>query len=232
MQGYDSVAVQSDVEMGGSDQLFNLLVGRDIQRAHDQEPQVAFTMPLLPGTDGVRKMSKSFGNHIGLTEAPDEQFGKTMRIPDELIPTWFRLCTDLAPSDLDAIEKGLADGSLHPGEQKRRLAREIVRLYHGAEAATEAESRFDTVHRDHSIPDDIPEIALPPSAVRDEKVWLPRLLAESGLAASNADAKRLILGGGVRLDGETLLDPDAELELDDVRGRVLQVGRRRFVRLS
>ncbi len=232
MQGYDSVAVTSDVEMGGSDQLFNLLVGRDIQRAHDLEPQVAFTMPLLPGTDGVRKMSKSFGNHIGLTEPPDEQFGKTMRIPDELIPTWFRLCTDLSPADLDAIENGLADGSLHPGKQKRRLAREIVRLYHSDEASKEAESRFDTVHRDHAIPDDIPEVAVPSGAIREGKVWLPRLLAETGLAASNAEARRLISGGGVRIDGEPLVDPDAEPSVEEIRGRVLQVGRRRFVRLT
>ena len=231
MQGYDSVAIASDVEMGGSDQLFNLLVGRDLQRAHDQEPQVAFTMPLLPGTDGVRKMSKSFGNHIGLTEPPDEQFGKTMRIPDELIAVWFRLCTDLSPPDLEAVAKGLADGSLHPGEQKRRLAREIVRLYHGEEAATNSESRFDTVHREHEIPDEVPDVAVPPGAIRDGKVWLPRLLAETGLAASNADAKRLVAGGGVRMDGETLSDPDAELGIEEIKGRVLQVGRRRFVRL-
>ena len=231
MQGYDSVAIRSDVEMGGSDQLFNLLVGRDIQRSHDLEPQVAFTMPLLPGTDGVRKMSKSFGNHVGLTEPPEEQFGKTMSIPDEVMPTWFRLCTDLPPSDLEAIEKGLEDGSLHPGEQKRRLAREIVRLYHGKEAASEAEARFDAVHREHAIPDDVPEVAIPDGAVREGKVWLPRLLAETGLAASNADARRLIAGGGVRMDGETLGDPDTELSFDAIRGRVLQVGRRRFARL-
>jgi tyrosyl-tRNA synthetase len=226
MQGYDSVAIESDVEMGGSDQLFNLLVGRDIQRAHALEPQVAFTMPLLPGTDGVRKMSKSFGNHIGLTEPPEEQFGKTMSIPDELIPSWLRLCTDLSDAE---VEEAL---TLHPNEQKRRLAREIVRLYHGAAAATDAESRFDAVHREHAIPDDVPEVAIPEGAIRDGKVWLPRLLAETGLAASNADARRLISGGGVRMDGESLRDADAELAIEDIRGHVLQVGRRRFVRLS
>lgn len=232
MQGYDSVAIQSDVEMGGSDQLFNLLVGRDIQRAHDLEPQVAFTMPLLPGTDGVRKMSKSFGNHVGLTEPPEEQFGKTMSIPDELIPTWFRLCTDLSPTDLDAIEEGLAAASLHPGEQKRRLAREIVRLYHGDEASTQAESRFDAIHREHTIPDEVPEVAIPAGVVRDGTIWLPRLLAETGLAGSNADARRLIEGGGVRLDGETVEDSNTEVAPDRLRGKVLQVGRRKFVRLS
>ena len=231
MQGYDSVAIRCDVEMGGSDQLFNLLVGRDIQRAHDLEPQVAFTMPLLPGTDGVRKMSKSLGNHIGLTEPPEEQFGKTMSIPDELIPLWFRLCTDLEPQELDAIDQGLKDGSLHPGEQKRQLAREIVALYHGAEAATEAESRFDSVFKRDEIPEDIPEVEIPVDAVRDGTIWPPRLLVATGLAASNADARRLIEGGGVKLDGRALSADDPELAPEALRGRVLQVGKRRFVRL-
>ena len=232
MQGYDSVAVESDVEMGGSDQLFNLLVGRDILRGHGKEPQVAFTMPLLTGTDGERKMSKSFGNHIGLTEPPEEQFGKTMSIPDELIVEWFGLCTDLDPSEVRRIETGLADGSLHPGEQKRRLARGVVGIYHGEKAGAAAEERFDTVHRQHELPEDIPEMAIPPEAVKDGKVWLPRLLVETGMASSNADARRLIEGGGVRLDGEVTQDPEGELGVEEMRGRVVQVGRRRFVRLA
>ena len=231
MQGYDSVAVQADVEMGGTDQTFNLLVGRDIQRAHGQDPQVVFTMPLLTGTDGVRKMSKSFGNHVGLTEPPEEQFGKVMSIPDELIGSWFRLCTLLEPEQVDEVESGLADGSLHPAEQKRRLAREIVALYHGEEAARAAEERFDRVHRGHEIPEDVEEIAIPSEALRDGKVWLPRLLAVTGLASSNADARRLIEQGGVRLDGKAVTDSDAEFAQGDLSGRVLQVGRRRFVRL-
>jgi tyrosyl-tRNA synthetase len=231
MQGYDSVAIQADVELGGTDQTFNLLVGRDVQRAHDQEPQVAFTMPILPGTDGDRKMSKSYANHIGLTDPPEEQFGKTMSIPDELIPTWVRLCTGLPPDDVDAIERGLADGSLHPAEQKRRLAREIVTRYHGEGAARAAEDRFDRVFRSHEVPDDVPEVAFPEDAVRDGSVWIVRLLAGVGLAASNADARRLIEQGGVRIDGRPLTDPDVELPVSEVAGRVLQVGRRRFIRL-
>jgi tyrosyl-tRNA synthetase len=232
MQGYDSVAVEADVELGGTDQTFNLLVGRDIQRAHGQEPQVVFTLPLLPGTDGDRKMSKSFGNDIGLTEPPEEQFGKTMSIPDDLIPTWFRLCTGLPPEELDGIERGLADGSLHPGEQKRRLAREIVTRYHGAEEARVAEERFDRVHREHELPDDVPEVPIPGDAVQDGRVWLPRLLATTGLASSNADARRLIEQGGVRIDGEPVSDPDAEFPREGLAGRVVQVGRRRFLRLA
>jgi tyrosyl-tRNA synthetase len=231
MQGYDSVAIQADVELGGTDQTFNLLVGRDVQRAHDQEPQVAFTMPILPGTDGDRKMSKSFGNHIGLTDPPEEQFGKTMSIPDDLIPTWVRLCTGVPPEDVDAIERGLAAGSLHPAEQKRRLAREIVTRYHGEGAARAAEDRFDRVFRSHEVPDDVPEVAFPEDAVRNGSVWIVRLLAGVGLAASNADARRLIEQGGVRIDGRPVTDPDVELPVSDVAGRVLQVGRRRFVRL-
>ncbi|MDQ4005506.1 MAG: tyrosine--tRNA ligase [Actinomycetota bacterium] len=232
MQGYDSVAIRSDVEMGGSDQLFNLLVGRDTQRAHDLDPQVAFTMPLLPGTDADRKMSKSFGNHVGLTDPPEEQFGKTMSIPDELIVTWLRLCTDLDTSEVDAIESGLGDASRSPNEEKRRLAREIVRLYHGEEAAKAAEERFDMVHKRQEIPENVPEIAIPPDSVREGRVWLPRLMTEAGLASSNADARRLIEGGGVRLDGEPLSNPDDDLPADGLRGRVLQVGKRRFVRIT
>jgi tyrosyl-tRNA synthetase len=232
MQGYDSVAIEADVELGGTDQTFNLLVGRDIQRAHGQEPQVAFTMPLLTGTDGDRKMSKSFGNHIGLTDPPEEQFGKTMSIPDDLLSEWFRLCTGLPPEELEVLDRGLADGSLHPGEQKRRLAREIVTRYHGAEAAGAAKERFDLVHREHEVPEEVPEAPIPPGAVTDGRVWLPRLLAMTGLAGSNAEGRRLIAQRGVRLDGEPVTDPDAEVGPEELAGRVLQVGRRRFLRLT
>jgi tyrosyl-tRNA synthetase len=231
MQGYDSVAINADVELGGTDQTFNLLAGRDIQRTFGQEPQVAFTLPLLPGTDGDRKMSKSFGNQVGLTEPPEEQFGKIMSTPDELITTWFRLCTGLPPEDLDAIERGLRDGSLHPGEQKRRLAREIVTRYHGPAAARDAERQFDEVFREHHIPKDVPESPIPDEAIVDGKVWLPRLLVSVNLASSHAEAKRLIEQGGVRVDGLPVAEADAESAPQELAGRVLQVGRRRFVRL-
>lgn len=228
MQSFDSVAVEADVEMGGTDQTFNLLVGRDMQRAHGQDPQVVFTVPLLTGVDGARKMSKSIGNHIGITEPPEEQFGKTMSIPDDLIVEWFRLCTDLAPDDLDAIEAGLGAGSLHPGEQKRRLAREIVRLYHGEKAAKAAEERFDRVHREGDVPDDIPEFALP---AREQSVALAALIADAGLASSRSEARRLISQGGVRIDGAQVDDPQAQLPRRTLVGKVLQVGKRRFARL-
>jgi tyrosyl-tRNA synthetase len=232
MQAMDSVAVRAEVEMGGTDQLFNLLVGREIQKEHGQEPQVVFTMPLLLGTDGSRKMSKSFDNHVGLTEAQEEMFGKIMSIPDELIVHYFRLCTTLDRAALDTIEGGLADGLLKPAEQKRRLAREIVRLYHGEEAASAAEQWFDRVHKEREIPEDVEETPIPEAAVRDGRVWLPRLLAELRLASSNSDARRLIEQGGVRLDGEVVVDPDAEHAREELSGRILQVGRRKFVRLK
>ena len=232
MQAMDSVAVRADVEMGGTDQIFNLLVGREIQKEHGQESQVVFTMPLLLGTDGNRKMSKSFDNHVGLTEPPEEMFGKIMSISDELIGQYFRLCTVLEPTELERIERGLTDRSLHPAEQKRRLAREIVQLYGGEEAAAAAERWFDRVHVEREIPEDLEEIPIPAAAVKDGKVWLPRLLAGAGLASSNSDARRLIEQGGVRVDGEPVTDPDAELAPEDLTGKVLQVGRRKFIRLS
>lgn len=232
MQGYDSVAIQADVEIGGNDQTFNLLVGRDVQRQHGLEPQVVFTLPLLVGTDGDRKMSKSFGNHVSLADPPDEQFGKTMRIPDELIVPWFRLCTGLPPEELDAIERGLADASLRPDVAKRRLAGEIVRRYHGEEAAAAAEERFDRVFKDRALPHDVPTMTIPPELVRNGSLWLPRLLTALGMASSNAEARRLIDQGGVRLDGQTLTDADAEFAPGDLAGKVLQVGRRRFARLT
>ena len=231
-QGYDSVAVEADVELGGTDQTFNLLLGREIQRSWDMAPQVVLTMPLLEGTDGVRKMSKSLDNYVALTEPADEQFGKLMSIPDHLIVRYLRLASRLSPSEIDAVEAGLADGTLLPNEQKRRMAREIVDMYHGEGEGLSAEARFDFVHKDHEIPADVPVAGIPDDALRDGRVWLPRLLVGVGLASSNAEARRSVQQGGVRLDGEVLADPDAEFPPDALRGKVLQVGKRRFVRLA
>jgi tyrosyl-tRNA synthetase len=232
LQGYDSVAVGADIELGGTDQLFNLLVGRELQRDRGLEPQIIVTMPLLEGLDGVQKMSQSLGNYVGIDEPPEEQFGKLMSIPDGLIPRYMRLCTSLEPPVVDSVEKGLADGSAHPNDEKRRMAREIVDLYHGAGAGADAEGRFDLVFREHLIPTDVPTAAIPDDALRDGRVWLPRLLLSVGMAASNGEARRSIEQGAVRLDGEVVTDPGAEYEPDDLRGRVLQSGRRRFIRLA
>ncbi len=234
LQGMDSVAVRADVELGGSDQLFNLLVGRDLQRAHGQEPQVALTMPLLVGTDGVQKMSQSLGNYIGITEDPDSMFGKLVRIPDELIPEYRRLTLDFFtdPAETERVAAGLAAGELDPWAEKRRLAREVVDLYHGPGAGRAAEERFDRVHREGEVPEEVPEVELAPEwASAGGRYWLPGLLAATGLAASRSEGRRLIAQGGVRLDGETITDPETELPAEALRGRVLQVGRRRFVRL-
>ncbi len=232
LQGYDSVAVEADVELGGTDQLFNLLVGRELQRDRGQDPQLALTMPLLEGLDGIQKMSQSLGNYVGITESADEQFGKLMSIPDGLIAKYLRLCTGVSPDEVAAIEAGLADGSAHPNDQKRRMAREIVDLYHGDGTGAEAEERFDQVHKQRELPDDVPEFPIPADALRDGRAWLPKVLVGTGLAASNGEARRAVRQGGVRLDGVPLADPEAEFDPEALRGKVLQVGRRRFVRLT
>jgi tyrosyl-tRNA synthetase len=232
LQAMDSVATEADVELGGTDQKFNLLVGREIQKDYGQDQQVVFTMPLLIGLDGSRIMGQSLGNYVGVAEPPEEMFGKLMRVPDQLIVMYLRLCTGLPTEEIDAVEKGLAEGAGRPNEEKRRMAREIVALYHGAEAATGAEERFDLVHREHEIPQDMEEVPLPAGLAKDGRVWLPRLITALGLAASNSEARRLIQQGGVRIDGEPVADPSAEVPVDDLAGRVIQVGWRRFVRIA
>jgi tyrosyl-tRNA synthetase len=232
LQGYDSVAVEADVELGGRDQLFNLLVGRELQRDWGQEPQIALTTPLLEGIDGVQKMSQSLGNYVGITEPPNDMFGKLMRIPDHLIGKYLGLCADAASEEVEIVERELANGSRKPNEEKRRMARAVVNLYHGPGAGEAAEERFDRVHRDHELPETIESVSIPEETVTDGVVWLPRLLAALGRASSNSEGRRLIEGDGVRLDGEVVSDPDTEFSTDDLRGRVLQVGRRWFARLS
>ncbi|MBA2528877.1 MAG: tyrosine--tRNA ligase, partial [Euzebyales bacterium] len=227
LQGWDSVAVRSDVELGGTDQTFNLLVGRDLQAAEGQDPQCVLTMPLIEGTDGSAKMSKTARNAIGLDEPPAEMFGKLMSLPDALTVKYLRLVTDVDPAEVEAIAAGLAAGSLHPGETKRRLAREIVTLYHSAEAAAAAEQRFNTQFRDRAVPQDVPVFDLGPA----EAWFLPSLLVAAGLCASGSEARRMVEQGAVRLDEEPLTDPRAELARDALAGHVLRVGKRRFARL-
>ena len=234
MQGYDSVMVEADVELGGTDQTFNLMVGRDLQErlGDGQRPQAVLTMPLLEGTDGVQKMSQSLGNYIGISEPARDMFGKLMSIPDTVMIKYFRLVTDLSSWQVDEIEEALKEGKLHPAAAKRRLAWQVVRMYHGEEAADEAHDFFDRVHRDRKIPSphDVIESKIPPGCVSaDGRVWLPRLLAAVGLAPSNAEARRLVAQGGVRLDGRPV--SEEELPLGTLEGHVLQVGRRNFVRL-
>ena len=232
LQGYDSVAVQADIELGGTDQTFNLLMGREVQRAYGLEPQAVLTTPLIEGLDGVRKMSKSLDNYVALTDPAEEMFGKLMKLPDGLIAKYELLCTDLGPEEHRRVVAGLADGSIHPNDEKRRMARSIVELYHGAGAGKDAEAAFDRVFKQHEVPAEVPEVALPADVVRDGRAWLPKVLVAAGLAASNAEARRAVRQGGVRLDGQPLSDPDAEFDPSALIGHTLQVGRRRFARIA
>jgi len=229
LQAQDSVEIRSDVELGGTDQTFNLLVGRDLQGRAGQPPQIAFTLPLLEGLDGVQKMSKSLGNYVGIADAPEEMFGKLMSVPDRVIGKYLRLTTDLDPSEIETLERDVAHGGPAAAQVKRRLAREVVALYHGSDAAGPAEQHFDRLHKDHELPDDIPDAAIPPDAVSDGVVQMPRLIAGLGLAASTSKARDLLTQGGVRLGDE--LVSDLEVPLERVAGRVLQVGKRGFRRL-
>ena len=216
LQGYDSVAVRADIEIGGTDQKFNLLFGRDVQQSFGMKPQLILTMPILPGIDGVRRMSKSSGNYVGVTDAPAEMFGKLMSVPDEAMGTYWTL---LLGEELDAAAQ--------PVKAKRELARRIVDRFAGEGSGAEAEARFDEVHVRREIPDDIESIALPEA----DPVHLPAVIA-AGFGVSASEARRLIKQGAVRLEGEPLAADLLELPRAELEGRVLQVGKRRFARLS
>jgi len=225
-QAMDSVAIDADLELGGTDQKFNLLVGRDIQREYGQDPQVILTMPLLPGTDGVEKMSKSFDNYIGITESPREMYGKTLRIPDTLIYTYFELASDVSNKDLVQIKRRLTDGSTNPRDLKRRLARTLVVMYHNPEAAKSAEEEFDRIFIEKEVPDQIEEFRFSP---RNGDASLVTLLALTQLASSKGEARRLIEQGGVSIDGERVTDLTAAVP--DKREFILKVGKRRFLKI-
>lgn len=220
MQAYDSVAVQADVEMGGLDQKFNILTGRDIQRAYGQDQQVAFLMPLLIGLDGVRKMSKSFGNYIGIAEPPFEMFGKVMRIPDELMRQWFILCTDVRESEIDEILSG------HPMEAKKRLAWEIVKLYHGEEEADKAKSEFERVFQQRELPTEIPTVEV---TAEIKQMPIADLLVALELVPSKNEAKRLVSEGAVEINRERITDWRKVVPINT--GDIIRIGKRKFARL-
>ena len=226
-QAYDSVVVGADVEIGGTDQLFNLLAGRELMEKRDVEPQVCLTLPLLEGTDGVQKMSKSYGNYIGLTDEPDDMFGKVMSVPDGLMPKYFRLCTAVPVQEIDALEADLARPDARPDLLKRRLAREIVTLYHGAVPAARAEEAFDRVFKRHEAPSDVPTYPLDPRG----PVHLPALLRDAGLARSTSEGRRMIDSGAVRIDGAQVSAGSYDLPIEEMTGKVLQSGKRHFVRV-
>jgi tyrosyl-tRNA synthetase len=223
LQAYDSVAIQADVEIGGTDQTFNLLVGRDIMREMGQEPQNILTVPLLVGTDGVQKMSKSLDNYIGVTEPPSEMFGKLMSIPDWVIGDYLRLLTDMPEEEIEARLSAAGRGDLNPRDVKEGLAVQVVSDLHGPEAAERAREEFERVFRRRELPEQMPEFEVPGEA------RIIQILVIGGLASSNNEARRLIAQGGVRLDGRRIDDPDTVVCLD--RPAVIQVGRRRFARL-
>lgn len=223
-QAYDSVALEADIEMGGNDQMFNFMVARDIMKAYGQEPQAALTMPLLVGLDGVQKMSQSLGNYVGLTEAPEMMFGKLMSIPDSLIATYMELLTAISISEIRETQAKMDSEGFNPMEAKKRLAGEIVRMYHGAAAAKEAEEHFARTVQQGEVPEDIPE-----HSVSEEKIWLPRILKDAGLVKSTSEAKNLLAQRAVSIDGATV--SEEEITLKSGESVVIKAGKRRFLRV-
>jgi tyrosyl-tRNA synthetase len=230
LQGYDSVALRADVELGGTDQKFNLLVGRELQREAGQEPQVIMTLPILEGLDGVQKMSKSLGNYIGIDEPPQTIFGKAMSIPDGLIVRYLELATATPRDEIAAVAAGLAGGAGNPREAKMRLAAALVAQYHSVRDAEEATRWFAQTFSQRQFPADAPTVPVPADGLEAEgRIWIVRLIALTGATASGSEARRLIRQGGVEVDGEPIRDEDARITVD--RERRLQVGKRRFFRI-
>ncbi len=226
-QAMDSVAIESDVELGGTDQKFNLLVGRDIQREHGLEPQVILTLPLIVGTDGVEKMSKSYNNYIGISEPPNEMYGKTLSIPDNLIYSYYELTTDISNEELKKIRVDLDNPDKNPRDLKRRLARTLVKMYHNEQAANDAESEFDRIFIKKEIPEDIPEIIISDTT---KDINILDLIMKVKFASSKGEARRLVIQGGVAINGKRVGDITENIDLsDDI---ILKVGKRKFARIK
>ena len=228
VQGYDSVALEADVELGGTDQKFNLLVGRELQREYGQKPQVVMTMPLLEGTDGVRKMSKSLDNYIGIYDEPADMFGKVMSISDEMMYRYYELATDVSVSDIEVWKSEVAAGDRHPMELKKRLAEIIIADYHSVESAASAREEFEKIFARGELPGDIETREISSSAVH---IRLPKLLSELGLADSTAEANRLIRSGAVSLNGDRVSDPTLVIDYSSPAQYLFKVGKRRFMRV-
>lgn len=231
MQGYDSVAIHSDVELGGTDQKFNLLMGRTLQKDFGQEPQVALTTPILEGLDGVHKMSKSLGNYIGVYESAREMFGKTMSIPDELMIRYYELVTKVEVAEIRKLEKGLADGTVHPRDLKMRLGWEIVSIYRGEEEANQAKEEFIKMFQKKEAPEEMPELSLAElGGGSDNSIEILTLLVNSSLAPSRGEARRLVEQGGVKINDEKVIDPQAMVIL--TIGDIIKAGKRKFIRIK
>jgi tyrosyl-tRNA synthetase len=230
-QGYDSVALKTDVELGGTDQKFNLLVGRDMQAAYGQEPQCVLTMPILEGLDGVHKMSKSLDNYISVVDTPKDMFGKTMRISDELMLRWYELLTDINANGLSQLKTDLAEGRKHPRTVKVELAKFLIKRFHSESAAQAAEDEFNRIFVDKGMPDEIPEFVLPAGELPAEGMGLAPLMVKAGLAASNSEAIRLIQGGGVQIESQKVSDIKLKLGAELRNGVIIRAGKKKFVKV-
>lgn len=230
IQGYDSVALKADIELGGTDQKFNLLVGRDLQREYGVEPQVIMTLPLLVGLDGVQKMSKSLNNYIGINEPPREIFGKVMSVSDELMFLYYELVTDVPIDEIKALREGIKTGSVHPRDVKVRLAREICSDFYDEETAQKAEAEFKRIFVKKDVPDEIQDFIIPDQDKTDNRIWIVKVIVQAGLAKSNGEARRLIQGGGVTLGNKKVADENYEVicPVDSI----LKVGKRKFARIK
>lgn len=228
MQAYDSVAIKADIELGGTDQRFNLLMGRELQKDMGQRPQIAITMPILVGTDGRDKMSKSLGNYIGVDEAPSEIFGKIMSIPDNVMIDYFKLLTRLDSAEIAGIEKDMTGGNLNPSLAKRRLAGIIISYLHSGDDAIKAEEKFDLIFKNKEIPDDIEEHVIKSTDTENNRIWIVRILVDAGMSKSNGEARRLIKQGAIKLDGNRIEDDSMEIEISSLQDKILQKGKRYF----
>ncbi|GAA0710643.1 tyrosine--tRNA ligase [Paraclostridium ghonii] len=227
MQGYDSVAIKADIEMGGTDQKFNILMGRTLQKEYEQTPQIALLMPIIEGTDGVKKMSKSLGNYIGISEAPNDMYGKTMSIPDELIIRYFELVTDEHPDSIESMKSDMEQDKVNPRDLKMRLAKEVVKLYHGEEKAIESEQYFKSVFQKKNVPDDIAEMEVSIEESEEGLFFIPKLVTGLKLSPSTSEARRLLKQGGIKLNGEKVESDKISLQ----NGDIIQVGKRKFAKL-
>lgn len=230
MQGYDSIALKADVELGGTDQTFNLLLGRTLQKEYGQEPQIAITMPILVGLDGGKKMSKSLGNYIGIDEHPNEIYGKIMSISDDVMVIYYELLTDITKPDLEKLKEDLNEGRVNPRDIKMELAKKIVSQFYGLENAEKAEEAFKNVFQNGNLPEDIQEFRISKSELTDGKMWIVKLLTSLNLSSSNSEARRLINQNAVKINEEKITDPDADIDIKD--GMIIQVGKRRFAKIK
>ncbi len=228
MQAYDSIAIEADVELGGTDQRFNLLMGRELQKELSQKPQIAITMPILVGTDGIEKMSKSLGNYIGVDESPQEIFGKVMSIPDNIMIDYFRLVTTLNSKEIREIENNIKKKKLNPSIAKRKLAKIIVENLYTKNDALKAEENFDLIFKKKGIPDKVEQYIINLKSLKNKKISLVQLLTDSGLVKSNSEARRLVAQGGIKINDRKINDPNLELNLNDLSEKVIQRGKRHF----